>query len=107
MFAVLMTAVVGCATATKPPAAPTDTVVKTEEAAPAPTEERALTEEPDPTETPEEAVEPTESPTKAPAAPTGGSTAESACVDCHSDQQKLIDTAKPEEPVESENEGAG
>ena len=29
------------------------------------------------------------------------------CVSCHSDKQMLIDTAKPEEEVISENEGAG
>jgi hypothetical protein len=31
----------------------------------------------------------------------------SACVECHSDKQMLIDTAKPEEEKESENEGVG
>ena len=29
------------------------------------------------------------------------------CLDCHSDKQELIDTAKPEEVVESESSGAG
>lgn len=29
------------------------------------------------------------------------------CLDCHSDKQELIDTAKPEEVVESESTGAG
>ncbi|MCB2179842.1 hypothetical protein KQH54_01825 [bacterium] len=29
------------------------------------------------------------------------------CLNCHSDKQALIDTAKPEEEVVSENEGAG
>ncbi len=29
------------------------------------------------------------------------------CVVCHADKQSLIDTAKPIEPVESENEGEG
>jgi hypothetical protein len=29
------------------------------------------------------------------------------CLDCHIDQQMLIDTAKPEEVVISENEGEG
>lgn len=31
----------------------------------------------------------------------------SACVICHTDKQQLIDTAKPEEVKESENEGVG
>lgn len=30
-----------------------------------------------------------------------------ACLDCHSDKQALIDTAKEEEVVEPENEGVG
>ena len=29
------------------------------------------------------------------------------CINCHTDKQALIDTAKPEEEVESENEGEG
>jgi len=29
------------------------------------------------------------------------------CLACHKDKQRLIDTAKPEEEVVSENEGAG
>jgi len=29
------------------------------------------------------------------------------CVDCHTDKSQLIDTAKPEEVVEKESEGAG
>ena len=29
------------------------------------------------------------------------------CLDCHSDKQQLIDTAKPEEVVEKESTGAG
>ncbi len=29
------------------------------------------------------------------------------CLDCHTDQQTLIDTAKPEEPVVKESEGEG
>ena len=29
------------------------------------------------------------------------------CLDCHTDQKSLIDTAKPEEPVVEESEGEG
>jgi len=29
------------------------------------------------------------------------------CIECHTDQQALIDTAKPQEEVHSENEGEG
>ena len=32
---------------------------------------------------------------------------ESNCIECHTDQAMLIDTADPVEEVESENEGAG
>jgi hypothetical protein len=29
------------------------------------------------------------------------------CIECHTDQQALIDTAKPQEEIHSENEGEG
>lgn len=51
----------------------------------------------------------TEAATEAPAAPAAAPAVETVdnCVDCHTNKQMLIDTAKPEEPVESESEGVG
>ena len=74
-----------------------------------------------PVETVEATLPPTEAPTATPAEETevteepGESENDqavspgepSACVECHSDQAMLIDTATPVEDVESENEGAG
>ena len=47
----------------------------------------------------EPASEPTEVPMEEPQA--------NYCVECHTDKDMLIDTARPEEEVISENEGAG
>jgi len=42
------------------------------------------------------------------AAPTATTVAaENYCVECHTDKDQLIQTAKPEEEVESESEGVG
>ena len=79
-----------------------------------------------PVETEEATLPPTETPTATPAAEESAeetvTTEEpgesendqavspgeiSACMECHSDQAMLIDTAAPVEEVESENEGAG
>jgi len=73
--------------ATLPPTeAPTATPAEEESA-----EETVTTEEPGESEN-DQAVSPGEI---------------SACVECHSDQAMLIDTAAPVEEVEIENEGAG
>ena len=56
-------------------------------------------------------LEPTEEvaqePTLPPATPTSEPEAINYCLDCHTDKDQLISTAKPEEEVISENEGAG
>ena len=56
-------------------------------------------------------VEPTEEiaqePTLPPATPTSEPEAINYCLDCHTDKDRLISTAKVEEEVISENEGAG
>lgn len=75
-----------------PTSLPTATV-ETEEPSPEPVQ----TEEPDNPEEPKESGSGEEIST--------GDT--SACVECHTDQTMLIDTAAPQEEVESENEGAG
>jgi hypothetical protein len=67
-------------------------------------EEQALTASPTPVaESP--TTPPTENPTVEEAAVTEDTVDE--CLECHRDQQLLIDTADPEEEVISENEGAG
>ena len=52
---------------------------------------------------------PSDTPTEIPAEETSSDTQETVdeCLICHIDQQRLIDTADPEEEVISENEGAG
>jgi hypothetical protein len=103
----------GCTTASPSPEATTAVAQVSE--APAETEAPITTEAPRETEAVIETEEPTAEPTEPPAEePTEEITeAEPAqdstdyCVECHSDQQMLIDSAAPVEEVESENEGAG
>ena len=57
------------------------------------------------------APEPTEEiapePTPVPPTPTSEPEVVSQCIECHTDKDRLISTAKAEEEVISENEGAG
>ncbi|WP_322506899.1 hypothetical protein [Anaerolinea sp.] len=53
----------------------------------------------EPTAQPTPEVPPTAIPTPTPKVDT--------CLECHTDKDRLIDTAKPEEKVVSESEGAG
>ena len=98
VLAILLVAV-GCS-----PAQPTvepivETPVETEEATLPPTEA--------PTATPAEETEASEDPGESENDQAVSPGEPSACVECHSDQAMLIDTAAPVEEVESENEGAG
>jgi mono/diheme cytochrome c family protein len=100
----LVMSLVGCAEATSPEAPATATAY----AYPAPLNDPAdvaasLTEVPEEgaADTNEEPAEP--EPTEAIAAEPQVDN----CVECHTDQQTLIDTADPVAEVESENEGEG
>ena len=100
----LVLSLVGCAEQATPEAQPT----ATEHAYPAPLNDPAavaasLTAVPEEgaTEANEESIEP--EPTEVIAAEPQVDN----CVECHTDQQTLIDTADPVAEVESENEGEG
>ena len=55
----------------------------------------------------EEAAAPTEAPETEPTEAVAPEPQVDNCVECHVDQQALIDTADPVEEVVSENEGEG
>ena len=59
------------------------------------------------TETGESATEIPASPASPTEVNTPEAQASNGCIECHSDKQLLIDTAKPEEVVIAENEGEG
>ncbi len=102
---ILLLGFTGCAQETEPVETPTEVAQLTEEPTTPPTEEPTPTEAVDePTEQP--TVEPTEDPEPTEDVVVGSGSADS-CLECHTDQQMLIDTADPVEVVESENEGAG
>jgi hypothetical protein len=102
MLLILLLAAGACS-----PAQPTENiteepVVQTEQPAPPPTLA--------PTQTPQEVVEEpveTEETAQDETDQAAASVETSACVECHTNQVKLIDTADPVEELESENEGAG
>ena len=101
----ILSGLVGCAQETEPAITPTEVAQVSEEPSMPPTEEALPTEPPEPTDIP--STEPTDDepdPTVEAADDPVGS---DYCVECHSDQQMLIDTAESVEEVESENEGAG
>jgi hypothetical protein len=82
----------------------TESSVETEQATEPPNEAPTATAElEEPTDEPEETEEPGDSEVD----DAMSSDETSTCVECHTDQAMLIDTADPVEVAESENEGAG
>jgi hypothetical protein len=110
LLLLLLTAVMGCSPGQPIEEAVTEIPAETELATLPPTETPTATaesqesiEEPDESGEIEETQE-TEDSSDEEAISTGQ---DGACVECHTDQEMLIDTADPVEEVESENEGAG
>ena len=100
----LLIAAAGCSPSQQGLEPETEVPGETEQATVPPTELPTATAELEKaTEEPEETELPDESGTE------DGIASEdtSACVECHTDQAMLIDTADPVEEVESENEGSG
>ncbi len=93
MFAMLLLG--GCSTRTAPPVHAADAIqvaITEGESGAAPAASVST-----------ETVSETETSPNAVAAPE----AENYCIECHTDQQALIDTAKPEEPAAKESKGEG
>jgi hypothetical protein len=93
----------GCSPAQPTQEPATEVPVEMEQATQPPTEAPTATDEEEAVEEPEETEEPEDS--ESDDAVSAGET--SACIECHTDQAMLIDTAEPVEEVESENEGSG
>ena len=104
---VLFFLVSGCVSGQPTEEPATDDPVQTEQATLSPTDVPTETFEPE--EANEEAEEPEETGETEDGSTDDAASSDqaSACVECHTDQAKLMDTADPVEEVESENEGAG
>jgi cytochrome c peroxidase len=100
----LLMVMAGCSSGQPSVEPETELPVETEQATESPTEAPTATAElEEPTAEPEETEELEDSGVD----DAMSSDETSACVECHTDQAMLIDTADPVEELESENEGAG
>ena len=108
MLLLLFIAVMGCSPGQPTEEAATETRVETELATLPPTEApTALAESQESIEEPTDEPEETEETEDTSSEDAMSTDHVGACVECHTDQAMLINTADPVEEVESENEGAG